>query len=55
VYLRVTVDRIVVEALEGGSSGTTRTWTPPTEEDALRLVGSLLEDEVGWRELSARP
>jgi hypothetical protein len=55
VYLRAEGDRYAVEAREGGADGTTRTWYPPTEEDALQLVDDLLSDQDGWRELTARP
>ena len=55
IYLRTDGDRYAVEAREGGADGTTRTWYPPTEEDALQLVDDLLSDQDGWRELTAGP
>ena len=55
VYLRAEGDKYVVEAREGGADGATRTWRPPTEEDALLLVDDLLSDQDGWRELTASP
>jgi len=55
VYLRAEGDRYAVEAREGGADGTTRTWYPPTEKDALLLVDDLLSDQDGWRELTAKP
>jgi hypothetical protein len=55
VYLRGEGNRLVVQAREGGADGTTRTWHPPTEEDALLLVDDLQNDQDGWRELTVRP
>ncbi|MEU4243106.1 hypothetical protein [Actinoplanes sp. NPDC026619] len=55
IHLRAEGDRYVVEAREGGADGTTRTWSPPTEKDALQFIDDLLSDQDGWRELSARP
>jgi hypothetical protein len=40
---------------EGGADGTTRTWRPPTENDALAFVDDLMSDQDGWRELTVRP
>lgn len=43
-----------VEAVEGsGDSARSRSWTPPTQEDALHLADELMSDagEV-WREIT---
>jgi hypothetical protein len=55
VYLRTVDHQCAVDAREGGADGVTRTWHPPTEEDALLLVDDLISDEQGWRELTVRP
>jgi len=55
IYLRVDSERITVDAREGGPDGASRTWHPPTAEDTLQLLTSLMDDQDGWRELSVRP
>lgn len=45
-------DRWRVEAASGsGDSAVTRSWAPPTEEDALHLADELMSDSEGWREI----
>jgi hypothetical protein len=42
-----------VEAIEGsGDSAKSRSWLPPSEEDALQLADELMSDGDGWREVS---
>lgn len=41
-----------VDAIHGsGDSAQVRSWTPPTEEDAVQLADELMIDSDGWREI----
>jgi hypothetical protein len=42
-----------VTATEGSGDGArTRSWHPPTKEDALQLADELMSDSDGWQEIT---
>ena len=53
VKIHLDGDQYRVEAIEGsGDSATSRSWLPPSEEDALHLADDLMSDSDGWREVT---
>jgi hypothetical protein len=53
VKIHLDGDQYRVEAIEGSGDGAmSRSWRPPSEEDALQLADDLMSDSDGWREVT---